>query len=77
MLGTLALKRDQHEVWSANPMYGMYTVKINGESKGEALTMEEETEEADREHIAEAQEAQWMADRYLEEYGPPTPPPSP
>ena len=46
MLGTLAFKRDQHEIWSANPMYGMYTVKIKGESKGEALSMEEETEEA-------------------------------
>jgi hypothetical protein len=47
MLETLALKRDQREIWLTNPMCGMYTVKFTGENKGEYFTLEEKDENAD------------------------------
>lgn len=69
MLATLALKRDQREIWLANPMCGMYTLKIDGEIKGEYLTPEEEDEDA---------EIEWTSEElnqriHMEEYRPPTP----
>ena len=69
MLATLALKRDQREIWLANPMCGMYTLKINGETKGECLTPEDEDEDAEIEWANEEVD-QWV---YMANYRPPTP----
>jgi hypothetical protein len=70
MLATLALKRDQREVWLANPMCGMYTVKVNGESKGEYVTPEEADEDAEIEWAN--REMEQLIE--MENYRPPTPP---
>lgn len=70
MLGSVALKRDQYELWSPNPMYGMYTVKFYGDIKGEALREEDEDADAEMNRVDEEMETE--ANRLNNQ--PPTPP---
>lgn len=69
MLSTLALKREQREIWLTHPLCDKYTLKINGEVKGASLTPEDEDEDAEI-HWANEEADNWIE---MANYRPPTP----